>query len=161
MMFKGRARILGDNISGDYIISKEYIRAGYPLDEMVKFLFQVPRPDLGPTLKPGDIIVGGRNFGCGSSREFVMLLLKEAKIDCVIAKSFARGFFRACINQGIMPVECEMDAVEYDEICVETQAGTVKVNGQREYGFQKLPVLMDRIVLEGGLIPYYVKHQGL
>ncbi|MCC8025263.1 MAG: 3-isopropylmalate dehydratase [Clostridium sp.] len=160
-MLKGRARILGDNISGDYIISKEYIRAGYPLEEMVKYLFQVPRPDLGPTLRPGDIIVGGWNFGCGSSREFVMLLLKEAKIDCVIAKSFARGFFRSCINQGIMPVECDINAAEYDEITVDTEKGMIKVNGHKEYEFQKLPVLMNNIILEGGLIPYYVKHQGL
>lgn len=160
-MLRGRARILGDNISGDYIISKEYIRAGYPLEEMVKYLFQVPRPDLGPTIQPGDIIVGGWNFGCGSSREFVMLLLKQAKIDCVIAKSFARGFFRSCINQGIMPVECDINASEYDEITVDTEKGVIKVNGQKEYTFPKLPVLMNNIILEGGLIPYYVKHQGL
>lgn len=160
-MFKGRARILGDNISGDYIISKEYIRAGYPLEEMVKYLFQVPRPDLGPTLMPGDIIVGGWNFGCGSSREFVMLLLKEAKIECVVAKSFARGFFRACINQGIMPVECDINAAEYDELAIDVEAGTIAVNGQKKYEFRQLPVLMNDIILEGGLIPYYVKHQGL
>lgn len=159
-MLKGRARILGDNISGDYIISKEYIRAGYPLNEMVKFLFQAPRPDLGPILQPGDIIVGGRNFGCGSSREFVMLLLKEAEINCVIAKSFARGFFRSCINQGIMPVECDINAAENDEISVDTERGMVRVNGGKEYEFRKLPALMNSIVLEGELIPYYVNHKG-
>lgn len=160
-MLKGKARVLGDNISGDYIISKEYIRAGYPLDEMVKFLFQVPRPDLGPSLQPGDIIVGGWNFGCGSSREFVMLLLKEAQINCVIAKSFARSFFRACINQGILPIECDIEVNEMDEICVYTEQGVVSVNGLRVYKYNKLPPLMNNIVMDGGLIPYYVKHKGL
>ncbi|MDO5407885.1 MAG: 3-isopropylmalate dehydratase [Eubacteriales bacterium] len=160
-MIEGHARILGDNISGDYIISKEYIRAGYPLKKMVKFLFQVPRPDLGATLQPGDIIVGGHNFGCGSSREFVMLLLKEAKINCVIAKSFARTFYRSSINQGILPIECDLDVKEGDVISVDIVAGTIIVNGTTKYQFQKFPALMKDIVTEGGLIPYYVKNKGL
>lgn len=160
-MTEGRARILGDNISGDYIISKEYIRAGYPVSEMVKFLFQVPRPDLGPTLQPGDIIVGGWNFGCGSSREYVMLLLKEAGIHCIIAKSFARGFFRSCINQGILPIECDIEAKEGDWITISQEKGILLVNGAREYHYPKLPLLMSEIISEGGLIPYYVNHNGL
>lgn len=157
-MIEGRARILGDNISGDYIISKEYIRAGYPLNEMVKYLFQVPRPDLGPTLQPGDIIVGGWNFGCGSSREYVMLLLKEAKISCVVAKSFARAFYRASINQGILPIECDLDAAEGDILTVDTDNGTILVNGTKKSSYQQLPLLMNNIVMEGGLIPYYLHH---
>lgn len=157
-MLEGRARVLGDNISGDYIISKEYIRAGYPLKEMVKYLFQVPRPDLGPTLKPGDVIVGGWNFGCGSSREYVMLLLKEARISCVIAKSFARAFYRSSINQGILPVECDLDVEEGDMLAVDTEQGMILVNGTKKYSYQELPLLMNHIVREGGLIPYYLKH---
>lgn len=157
-MLEGRARVLGDNISGDYIISKEYIRAGYPLNEMVKYLFQVPRPDLGPTLKPGDMIVGGWNFGCGSSREYVMLLLKEAKINCVIAKSFARAFYRSSINQGILPIECDLEVEEGDLLTVDTEQGIILVNGTKKYSYRKLPLLMNNIVMEGGLIPYYLQH---
>lgn len=157
-MLEGRARVLGDNISGDYIISKEYIRAGYPLNEMVKYLFQVPRPDLGPTLKPGDMIVGGWNFGCGSSREYVMLLLKEAKINCVIAKSFARAFYRSSINQGILPIECDLEVEEGDLLTVDTEQGIIHVNGTKKYSYRKLPLLMNNIVMEGGLIPYYLQH---
>lgn len=157
-MLEGRARVLGDNISGDYIISKEYIRAGYPLHEMVKYLFQVPRPDLGPTLKPGDMIVGGWNFGCGSSREYVMLLLKEAKINCVIAKSFARAFYRSSINQGILPIECNLEVEEGDLLTVDTEQGIILVNGTKKYSYRKLPLLMNNIVMEGGLIPYYLQH---
>lgn len=157
-MLEGRARVLGDNISGDYIISKEYIRAGYPLNEMVKYLFQVPRPDLGPTLKPGDMIVGGWNFGCGSSREYVMLLLKEAQINCVIAKSFARAFYRSSINQGILPIECDLEAEEGDLLTVDTEQGIILVNETKKYSYRKLPLLMNNIVMEGGLIPYYLHH---
>lgn len=113
---------------------------------MVKFLFQVPRPDMGTTLLPGDIIVDGWNFGCGSSREFVMLLLKEEKISCVIAKSFARAFYRAGINQGILPIECNLDVKEGDIITVDTDKGEILVNGRDKYTYQKLPVLMNNIV---------------
>lgn len=160
-MIEGYARILGDNISGDHIISKEYIRAGLEISEMVKYLFYSCRPELGALLKPDQIIVAGNNFGCGSSREYIMLLLKEAGIQCIIAKSFARGFFRSCINQGIIPIECDIHVKEGEQISVDCKKGEIWVNKTDQYSFHELPELMRDIVSEGGLINYYVERGKL
>lgn len=82
----GRARIIGDHIGGDQIISSAYLTGNIRLEELTAHAFESCRPDLGPTLKAGDIIVAGENFGCGSSREYGILLLKSAGISCFISK---------------------------------------------------------------------------
>ncbi len=160
-MLEGRARILGDNISGDHIISKEYIRLGLPVPQMVPYLFKVCRPDLGETLTPGDMIVAGENFGCGSSREYVMLLLREAGIRCIVARSFARGFYRSCINQGLLPIACTIQAQENDLLSIDLDAGTIAVNGKNSGCFDKFPPLILQIMADGGLINYYLKREKL
>lgn len=161
MLIKGRARLLGDNISGDHIISKEFIRQGLSIPELKPYLFYSSRPELGVMLGPEDILVAGENFGCGSSREYVLLLLLEAGIRCVVAKSFARGFYRACINQGLLPIACCLEIKECEPVQVDTAAGLVRTSDGAEYAFPPFPELISSIISEGGLINYYKRHGSL
>lgn len=161
MLLEGHARLLGDNISGDHIISKEFIRQGLSMPELKPYLFHNCRPDLGALLGPEDILVAGENFGCGSSREYVMLLMLEAGIRCVVAKSFSRSFYRACINQGLLPIVCNIQAEEGGLVQVDTVKGTVRVEGGKEHTFLPFPEMMMNIISEGGLINYYKKHGKL
>ena len=101
MVIKGKIWILGDNIDTDIIIPTEYL-AMKRIEEMKKYAFSPLRPELAELIAPGDIIVAGRNFGCGSSREQAPEIIKELKIGCVIAKSFARIFYRNAINNGLL-----------------------------------------------------------
>lgn len=157
MVVNGTVFKYGDNVDTDVIIPARYLNAPSP-EELAKHCMEDIDASYASQVKPGDIMVGGWNFGCGSSREYVMLLLKEAKISCVIAKSFARAFYRSSINQGILPIECDLEVEEGDMLTVHTDSGIILVNGEREYSYQKLPFLMDNIVMEGGLIPYYLHH---
>jgi methanogen homoaconitase small subunit len=104
---------------------------------------------------PGDIIVAGKNFGCGSSREQAPLALKYACIDCVVARSFARIFFRNAINVGLPIVEAEVydSVMNGDEIAVDLDAGTVKAGG-KEYTSTRLPPFLQDILNAGGLVAY-------
>ena len=103
--FCSRIWRLGDNIDTDIIIMSKYL-AKPSLREMVPHLFEPLRPELAARLRPGDAIVAGENFGCGSSREMAASVLKTAGIRCIIAKSFAKIFFRNAINNGLLLIEC-------------------------------------------------------
>lgn len=161
MLIQGRALLLGDNISGDHIISKEFIRQGLSIPQLKPYLFHAARPELGAMLGPGDILVAGENFGCGSSREYVMLLLLEAGVRCIVAKSFARGFYRACVNQGLLPIACNPEAKEGNLIEVDTEAGVLRTADGSAHTFPPFPALIASIIDEGGLIHYYRRHGTL
>lgn len=157
---KGRARLLGDHVSGDHIISSTYLSGGYSMEELLPHAFEACRSDLGPSLKPGDIIVAGENFGCGSSREHGILLMKTAGISCVIAKSFARSAYRACINLGLLPIEGCCKTRELQEIKIDTEQGYVKA-GEEMITITAYPQKIMDIIREGGLLDYYRNHGGL
>jgi 3-isopropylmalate dehydratase small subunit len=159
-MIMGRARLLGDNISGDHIIRSEHLNAGKPLVELLPYLFESCRQDLASTLRTGDILVAGHNFGCGSSREHGISLLKEIGISCVVAKSFARSAYRNCINLGLLPIICEVTAHEFDCVVIDALSGTLKVN-KKTYAFPQYPEMIVNIIREGGLINYYIHHGHL
>jgi methanogen homoaconitase small subunit len=150
--FKGNAWKYGDNIDTDVIIPGKYLRT-----TDVKSLGQHAMEGLGPDFKPlqGDIIIAGKNFGCGSSREQAPLALKYAGIDCVVARSFARIFFRNAINVGLPIVEADVyDAVlNGDVIEVDLDAGIVKAGG-KEYMSTRLPTFLQDILNAGGLVAY-------
>lgn len=104
MIIKGRVFVLGDDIDTDIIIPTEYL-AMKSIDEMKKYAFSPLRPELAGLIQPGDIIVAGKNFGCGSSREQAPEIIKNLKVGCVIARSFARIFYRNAINNGLLLIE--------------------------------------------------------
>ncbi len=152
MKFGGKVWKYGDNVDTDVIIPGKYLRT----TDMMS-LGQHAMEGIDPGFKPlqGDIIVAGKNFGCGSSREQAPLAIKYAGIDCVVARSFARIFFRNAINVGLPIVEADVyDAVmKGDTVEVDLGAGIVRVGG-KEYASTRLPPFLQDILNAGGLVAY-------
>jgi 3-isopropylmalate/(R)-2-methylmalate dehydratase small subunit len=148
-----------DNVNTDQIIPGRY----YPREDVESlgdFCLCELNPSFAKGRKPGDVVVAGKNFGCGSSREYAALALKHSKIKCIIAKSFARIFYRNCINTGLPILICDsvFEAVkDGDEIEVDVGSGKISVNG-RIFHARPLPDFILRIVKEGGIINLIKKH---
>lgn len=151
-IFKGRVWLLGDDIDTDIIIPTEYL-ALPTIADMTPYAFSPLRPSLAKEMRPGDIIVAGKNFGCGSSREQAPAILKEMKIACVVAKSFARIFYRNAVNNGLLIVEnAELpDAIaEGDEI--EVEVGRRIRHGDAVYPIAPMADNVLEIIAAGGLV---------
>ncbi len=156
---RGKAWIFGDDIDTDAIIPGKYLTINKP-DELARHAFEGVRPEFAHRIKNGDIIVAGFNFGCGSSREHAPLALKGAKVKCIIAKSFARIFFRNSINIGLPLLECpETDKIEDgDHIEVDFESGVITNTIRKEtYKATPLPDFVRGIVDAGGLVGYAQK----
>lgn len=151
-MIKGKAWVFGNDIDTDVIIPGKYLRTT-DMQVFAKHAMEGIDPEFSNKVKPGDIIVGGNNFGCGSSREQAALALKYAGVACIVAKSFGRIFFRNAINVGLPLMEADINCHEGDEIEVNLQGGTVSVNG-KHYSGNKLPDFLLEILNEGGLVPH-------
>ena len=157
----GKVWILGDDIDTDIIIPTEYL-AMKTIDDMKQYAFSPLRPELAGQIQKGDIIVAGKNFGCGSSREQAPEIIKALGIQCVIAKSFARIFFRNAINNGLLLIEqpdLYDDIKEGDTITVHMNK-PVDYNG-KEYPIAALPENLMRIIQAGGLVGAMRKLNGL
>lgn len=159
--FTGRVWVLGDDIDTDIIIPTEYL-ALKTIDDMKKYGFSPLRPELAGQIKGGDIIVAGKNFGCGSSREQAPEIIRALGVKCVIAKSFARIFFRNSINNGLLLIE-QPDL--YDDM-KEGDSITVAVNHHveyedRQYPIASLPQNLVDIINAGGLVKAMRKLNGL
>jgi len=144
-----------DNVDTDQIISSQYIMLP-TVDEMKEYTFESLDPDFSSKVNKGDIIVAGRNFGCGSSREQAPLVLKELGITTVIAKSFARIFFRNSINIGFPLIVCPeiyINIKENDNVTISFEKGEIICNGII-YHFNKFSEHILKIIERGGLIEY-------
>ena len=151
--FTGKVWVLGDDIDTDIIIPTEYL-ALKTVQDMTPYAFSPLRPELASQIKPGDIIVAGKNFGCGSSREQAPGVLKALGVQAVVAKSFARIFYRNSINIGLPVIVCKdlPDEVNTgDKMVLHMSEGTVEANG-KTYSCTKLPEYMQNILNQGGLI---------
>lgn len=160
-LFTGKVWTLGDDIDTDIIIPTEYL-ALKTIEEMKQYGFSPLRPELAAQIRPGDIIVAGKNFGCGSSREQAPEIIKALGIRCVIAESFARIFFRNAINNGLLLIE-QPDL--YDDM-KEGDTVTVAVNEYvdydgRQYPITSLPDNLMEILNAGGLVKAMQKRNGL
>ncbi len=159
--FTGKVWVLGDDIDTDIIIPTEYL-AMKTIEDMKKYGFAPLRPELAAKIGQGDIIVAGKNFGCGSSREQAPEVIKALGIRCVIAKSFARIFFRNAINNGLLLIEqpklCD-DITEGDQITV-TVNEAVDYKGKK-YPIASLPENLVEILNAGGLVKAMRKQNGL
>lgn len=155
---RGRAWKFGDNISTDHIVPGRYYHLRSNMVELAKHVMEDADPEFMKKFRPGDFIVAGKNFGMGSSREHAPLALKIAGVSAVIAKSFARIFYRNAINVGLPLLIADTDAIENgEEIEVDIVQGTIKT----ARGFVKskpLPDFMLSILSEGGLVNYIKKH---
>lgn len=165
MIIEGRVWKFGDNINTDLIIAGKYKFDTLDMRELAKHAFEAIRPDFAEKVKEGDIIVAGRNFGCGSSREQAPQVLKALGLKVIVAESFARIFFRNAINSGILALECEgvSKAVEEGEVLrVILDKGVAEnVNKGVVLRFKPLPKFLEEIFMEGGLIPYVKKNKGI
>jgi 3-isopropylmalate/(R)-2-methylmalate dehydratase small subunit len=148
-----------DNIDTDLIIAARYLNTSDP-KELASHVMEDADPDFIKKLKDGDIIVAGENFGCGSSREHAPIALKEAGVSAVIAKSFARIFYRNAFNMGLPIYELkESEQIEEgDKIIVDASSGEIKnITQNRTYKFTPIPPFMQELIDAGGLINYAKK----
>jgi 3-isopropylmalate/(R)-2-methylmalate dehydratase small subunit len=156
----GRVWKLGDHISTDLIAPGRLFHLRSNLPELAKHVFEDADPELASKIEPGDFVVGGINFGCGSSREHAPTIIKLAGVSAVLAKSFARIFFRNAVNIGLPVVVCDTDGIDPgDEIEVDLAAGVMKnVTKGTETSFPPLPPFMRRVLDDGGLVAHIQKH---
>ncbi|HHE48612.1 MAG TPA: 3-isopropylmalate dehydratase small subunit [Candidatus Acetothermia bacterium] len=158
-MIKGRAWKYGDDVNTDVIFPGRYTYARMEPEEMAKHALEDLDPNFAKEVRPGDVIVAGRNFGCGSSREQAATCLVACGIGAIVAKSFARIFFRNAINSGLPALEIPqaVEAIQPgDEVAIDLKRGVLIHKGV-EYPFPPLPKTVLEILEDGGLIPHLKK----
>lgn len=160
MRLKGKVHKFGDDVNTDEIIPAKYLVTTNP-EELAKHCLEGRSKNFARKVKPGDIIVAGKNFGCGSSREHAPLAIKGCGVSCVIAPSFARIFFRNCINMGL-PIlesrEAAKEARQNDILQVDLGRGEIKnITRKKIYRVQPFPKFLQRIISSGGLLKYVRK----
>ena len=156
-MYTGKVYKYGDNVDTDVIIPARYLNAPSP-DELAKHCMEDIDASFAGKVQPGDIIVGGANFGCGSSREHAPISIRACGVRCVIAASFARIFYRNSINIGFPILECPEAAAAIqngDTVSVDFDSGLIRDETTgAEFRATALPPFIGRIVEDGGLLPY-------
>jgi len=160
MKYRGRVWKFGDDVDTDIIIPARYLITSDP-KELASHLMEPVDPQFHAKVKEGDILVAGRNFGCGSSREHAPVAIKGAGISCVVAKSFARIFYRNAFNTGLPILEAPEAAEEVQEgDILEVDLGEGKVRNLtqgKEYGAKPLPPFMQELIRDGGLMKHVAK----
>lgn len=159
-MLKGKAWKFGDDISTDHIAPGRYFHLRSDLPELAKHVLEDADTEFASKMSPGDFVVGGKNFGLGSSREHAPTIIKLSGISAVLAKSFARIFFRNSINVGLPVLICDTDKINAgDELEVDLEVGVIKdlTNGE-QLNFKPLPPTMIKILNDGGLLAHIQKH---
>jgi len=163
MRLTGRARVLGDDVNTDYIISSTRKRETIDPHVLKQFLLETVDPGFAASVQPNDILVAGRNFGCGSAMEVAVTVPYAAGIRAVLARSFSRTWYRNAINNGVIPVECDTSAIrEGDRLAIEL-GETVVVRDETTGATMSalpLPPHMLRILVAGGLVPFFREHRG-
>jgi 3-isopropylmalate/(R)-2-methylmalate dehydratase small subunit len=163
MMLQGRAFRFGDNVTTDDIIAGKYKHGTIDPDALADHLMENVRPGFRAALRPGDFLVAGENFGCGSSREQAPQIIRHVGMSAVVATSFARIFFRNAINIGLLLLAVETDGIEEgDELCYDSASRSLSVPAR---GLTRrtpdLPPEIAAIVASGGLLAYVRRHGGL
>ena len=152
MKFNGNAWKFGDHVDTDQIIPAERLTSQNN-DILGSFLFEKVRPGFPDIVSKGDIIVAGKNFGCGSSREHAPRAIMQAGITCVIAESFARIFYRNSINIGLMLIECKIEADEGDKISIDLDnSKIINETSGKSWIFPEYPPYIKELISSGGLI---------
>lgn len=161
-MMRGRGFKFGDDISTDLIAPGRYFHLRSNLPELAKHVLEDADPEFASKVKPGDIVVGGRNFGLGSSREHAPTIMKIAGVGAVLAKSFARIFFRNSINIGLPVLICDTDKIDEGNMLeIDLRKGVVRnLTKNLEINFNPLPEVMIKILSDGGLVDHITKNKG-
>jgi len=154
----GRARRLGDDINTDYIVTSARKRDSLDETVLVRYLLETLDPEFAASVRPGDILVAGRNFGCGSAMEIAVTVILAAGIRAVVAQSFARTFYRKAINNGLIPIECDTGTIaEGDTVTIRFGDDRIEVEGARDGVVvvgRPMPPFMHDILKAGGLVGY-------
>ena len=161
-MISGKVWKYGENVNTDVIFPGKYTYTITDKNEMAKHAMEDLDPTFAKEVKKGDIIVAGKNFGCGSSREQAATCIKYSGVAAVIAPSFSRIFFRNAINEGLLVVinkDCQEHIEKGDSISIDTQKGEIH-KGSKVFKFPPLPESVRGIVEDGGLIPHLKKKLG-
>ena len=162
MELKGKSWKFADDVDTDAIIPARYLNTSSP-EELAKFCMEDARSGFSGMIANDDIIVAGKNFGCGSSREHAPICIKAAGISCVIAESFARIFYRNSINIGLPifeSVEAAKDIKEGDEVAVDANTGKItNVTTGKTYQAVPFPPFMQELIQAGGLMAYIKKNK--
>jgi 3-isopropylmalate dehydratase small subunit len=163
MIFKGKVWKFGDNVDTDAIIPARYLTTSDP-QELAAHCMEDADPNFVARMKAGDIILGGENFGCGSSREHAPIAIKAAGISCVVAKSFARIFYRNAFNMGLPIFESRElgDAIkEGEKITVDSARGTITViKDNKSFKINPIPPFMEQLITDGGLMKHIARKRG-
>jgi methanogen homoaconitase small subunit len=154
----GRVWKFGNDIDTDVIIPGKYLRTK-DMQVFAAHAMEGIDPEFAKKVSLGDIIVAGTNFGCGSSREQAPLALKHAGVACIVAKSFARIFFRNAINIGLPLLEADVDCEEGDEVEIDLLKGEIRVIGNGTFKGNRLPDFLLEILTAGGLVAHRRKIQ--
>lgn len=172
MQFTGTCWVYGDDVNTDVIFPGKYTYTLTNLADFPKHALEDLDPEFAKAVKPGDIVVAGKNFGCGSSREQAAVCIKLSGVRVIVAKSFARIFFRNCVNNGVLPIVCPeaVDAIQKGdtitvdidtcEITVETRHGVPLQTPKSQFSFPALSPSVTAIIDVGGLILMLRKKLG-
>ncbi|HLJ87482.1 MAG TPA: alpha-IPM isomerase [Candidatus Angelobacter sp.] len=165
LRIEGRARIFGDGINTDYIITSRRKRESLDPQILRQYLFEEVDPAFASSIQAGDLIVAGKNFGCGSAMEVAVTAVLGAGIRAVIARSFSRTYYRNAINNGLLPVVCDTNQIQGgDQIAIHStdqqEAGMQVINLSTGAVIvaEALPQIMLDIFESGGLVPYFRRH---
>ncbi len=160
MELRGKAYKFGDNISTDHIAPGRLFHLRSNLPELAKHVLEDADPDFASKMSKGDFVVAGNNFGLGSSREHAPQIIKIAGVGAVLAKSFARIFYRNAINIGLLLIECDTDKINAgDELEIDIKKGLVKnITQNLDLPITPLPDVMIKLLNEGGLIEHIKLH---
>ena len=164
MILRGKARLVQprDDINTDYIIAGRYKFKSENMKELARYLLEDLDPKFAGRVQPGDFIIAGSNFGCGSSREQAPRVILAAGLGAVIAESFARIFYRNSFNLGLPLIEAETGFIrENDDLEIDLDAGVLHdVTQQREVSIKPLPPVMQTLLADGGLVEHLKRHGG-
>ena len=160
MTLRGKAWKFGDNISTDHIAPGRLFHLRSNLQEFAKHVLEDADENFASSMNKGDFVVAGNNFGLGSSREHAPQIIKIAGVSAVLAKSFARIFYRNAINIGLLLIECDTDRIDaQDELEIDIKQGIIKNLTKNEtIKITPLPDVMIKLLNEGGLIEHLKKH---
>jgi 3-isopropylmalate/(R)-2-methylmalate dehydratase small subunit len=162
---QGRARVLGDDVNTDYIISSSRKKNSVDPQVLRHYLLEDLDPEFAPSVRTGDILVAGHNFGCGSAMEVAVTTVLGAGIQVVLAKSFARTYWRNAVNNGLLPIVGDTSGIrEGDalEIVLSPDRTEIHVGATAQpFTFEPVSEFVQLLRVEGGLIPYLRRHHAL
>ncbi len=162
MILKGKAWKFGDGISTDHITPGRYFHLRTNLPALAEHVLEDADPEFAKNVNKGDFVVAGKNFGLGSSREHAPRIIKIKGVSAVLAKSFARIFYRNAINIGLLALKLDTDGIdEGDKLEIDLEAGVVlNRTKDTEIPFKPLPDVMVKLLKDGGLVEHVKKHGG-